>query len=393
MLRRATVLAVLLAAVRSAPAQIAGSASQTSAVNQTIASWYVRSLPLPSASAGVRYDFDAATGTFVRDAAPLGQLFLERADPLGKGRLNVSGSWQYLKLDSFDGVDMGALSDPVPVRLNATTAIRFHHVALDIEQQVFTGTMTYGFTDAIDASVSLPVIYSETRGAIDASIAGIDAAGVPVRGDIAGSGSEDAGNVGDLIVRAKWRFLEREAGSAALGLLVRAPTGDAGKYLGTGFWQVSPSLFVSSRRLPGPGFGRVQFHANAGVDLDAEDVGTSNASWGAGGDWNLVEPVTLGLALLGRDGFSRIAPPGFYDAPRCGPTVAACVLNGPASNRPSAPIFGLEGGRPDYIDLTFGGRALLWRDTLIGYAAVVLPVNDQGIRTEPIPLVGFEAVF
>src|SRR5262245_44849108 len=58
---------------------------------------FARALPLPAPSAGVSYSFDAKTGTFQRDPATYGQVYLERADPLGARRLNLSFFYQYVE--------------------------------------------------------------------------------------------------------------------------------------------------------------------------------------------------------------------------------------------------------------------------------------------------------
>ena len=58
-----------------------------------------------------------------------------------------------------------------------------------------------------------------------------------------------------------------------------------------------------------------------------------------------------------------------------------------------APLFGLTGERPDFYDLSIGGRANLWRDTVIAFANVVVPLNQAGVRMDLIPLVGVEVAF
>src|SRR5437762_2940895 len=85
------------------------------ALPQTIA----RALPLPTASAGVVFNFDFETGSYVRDPAIAGQLFLERADPIGKGRWNLSLAYEYIHFDSFDGEDIRHLQDTaLPILVN-----------------------------------------------------------------------------------------------------------------------------------------------------------------------------------------------------------------------------------------------------------------------------------
>jgi hypothetical protein len=45
-------------------------------------------------------------------------------------------------------------------------------------------------------------------------------------------------------------------------------------------------------------------------------------------------------------------------------------------------------GRPDFYDLSIGG--IVWRDTVIAFANVLVPLNDDGRRD---PAVGLEAAF
>ena len=65
----------------------------------------------------------------------------------------------------------------------------------------------------------------------------------------------------------------------------------------------------------------------------------------------------------------------------------------PGSRLGTAPLFGLTGDRPDYYDMSIGGRASVWRDMVIAFANVVVPLNDAGVRTGVIPLVGVEVAF
>src|SRR5689334_1470474 len=97
---------VALGAVQSASAQSAFQRQLDASLQRledTVASSFGRAVPVPSASAGVQYEFDPATGNFQRDPTTFGQVFLDRADPIGKGRVNLSFSYAYLQLDELDG--------------------------------------------------------------------------------------------------------------------------------------------------------------------------------------------------------------------------------------------------------------------------------------------------
>ncbi|HYR97121.1 MAG TPA: hypothetical protein VEM57_10315, partial [Candidatus Binatus sp.] len=102
-MRRALPLLVLLVVwPGSAPAQrktLSQFQEALQPVERVVADTLGRSVPVPSPSAGVSYSFDPATGNFRREPATFGQVYLERADPLGAGRLNLSFAYQYVELD------------------------------------------------------------------------------------------------------------------------------------------------------------------------------------------------------------------------------------------------------------------------------------------------------
>jgi hypothetical protein len=72
--------------------------------------------------------------------------------------------------------------------------------------------------------------------------------------------------------------------------------------------------------------------------------------------------------------------------------VVTCAID-PAVRVGTQNLFGLSGERPDYYNFSIGGRAALWRDTIFGFVNVAIPLNDGFVRTEPVPLIGFEGTF
>ena len=106
--------------------------------------------------------------------------------------------------------------------------------------------------------------------------------------------------------------------------------------------------------------------------------------WGIGIDVGFGARATASVAVLGRNAFTRIAPSGFFDVPRLDPATGRVIVS---------PLFGFEGSRPDYYNISVGGRVNLWRDTLIGFATAIVPLNDDGARSNVIPLAGIEAAF
>jgi len=208
----------------------------------------------------------------------------------------------------------------------------------------------------------------------------------------AADGDFHAAGVGDLFLRAKYRFLSQPWGHLAGGLVLRMPSGNQDNFQGTGDWELSPYLYATTRRFSLGGPVTLQGIVNGGVDLNISDVDTSEGRFGAGIDLSYAEWATFSIAFLGREPFHAFAPAGSFDMPRYNPRTGCPVAAG-CNGGPVAPVFGLETTRPSYYALSIGGRVSLWRDTVFGFANVLIPLTDQGIHTDPIPLVGFEATF
>jgi hypothetical protein len=374
--------ALLLPTVAAAADALVTRADQ---ITQQIATTFVRSYPLIAASAGVAYRFDPVTGNFQREAAIAGQVFLERSSTIGRGRWNLGVSYQRVPLASIEGQDTDSLSDPIPLALVDDTGQVVGQATLDkldvsAVTHVTTFSFTYGLTDDADVNLTLPLIASNTGVGVNATATNF------LTGETRTSSTqddEDDFGAGDLIVRGRYRFLERDAGSLGGGLVVRFPTGDVDRLRGTGEYEVMPALYASSRTWHAASWAQLSLHLNLGVDIVTGDLGQSEGRWGIGCDWGVTERATLGLAFLGRHPFEPPVEEGFYDLVR--------VLPGPRLG--TAPLFGLTGDRPDYYDMSFGGRASVWRDMVIAFANVVVPLNDAGVRTGVIPLVGVEVAF
>jgi hypothetical protein len=386
--------------------------SPTSAIGDALADTVARSLPVTSASPGITFTFDPSSGAFERDTDLLGQLYLERARPIGKGRWNVAVSYQHVHVDSMQGQDLDALRDvglPIVTRGRQQTnggvigdvLLRFDRYDVDLTVEEVTLAATYGLSDNIDVSLILPILASRLSIDSRSSIYEFD----PNSGDLifVQPLSQDdrlsTTGVGDLFLRGKYRFVKHAWGDLATGLVLRMPAGSKDDFQGTGDWEVSPMLYASTRRIPLAGLVAVQGFLNGGLDLNISDVDNSEGRFGAGIDVAFGQRATLSLAFLGREPFQSFASPGFFDVPRLDPRNNTCVVNPNDPNRvirstcPMAPLFGLETTRASYYSLSIGGRVSLWRDTVFGFANVLTPLTDDGIHTDPIPLVGFEATF
>lgn len=357
-----------------------------SPLGRLLADQMSRAVPVTSGSPGVTFRFDYASGAFERETEVLGQLFVEQAKPIGRGKWNVRMNWSYIDFQSIDGMDLDDLSDthpPMVTRIGGIQGtVRVPKLSVGIVTNQVTTSATVGLTDDLDVDLTIPVLYSDLDFDLD-----LKPTAAPLQQDDQGL---DHFGVGDILLRAKYRLLYGDHGTIAGGLQLRFPSGSRDDFQGAGVWEVSPAFYATSASYPLGGPFRVRGHLNAIVDLNASDIARSQARASLGLDLHIGSRATLGLAFLAREPFAKVGGPGSFDWPRCraNPTTGACA--GPITY---APVFGLSRGRPSFYDLAIGGRVLLWKDTLIGFASVIVPLNDDGFRAEAIPVIGIEAAF
>jgi len=333
-----------------------------------------KSLPVPAASSGITFTFNPQTSAFERETEGLGQLFLERAHPIGKGKLNVSVTYQYVATDTFDGHDLGSLSDRRPIRDEATgLTFVIPRLDLDLVTHEVTTNITYGVTEDLEVNLAVPVLH--TTFDADGQLVQPGRPFPPQRG----STNDTELGVGDLFLRGKYRFLRGRFGELAAGLVFRLPSGNEDDFQGTGFFEVSPRLYASTPAVELAPYVRVQGFLNAGLDIVTEQSDRGEGRYGVGIDVMLASRATLSVAFLAREPFGRLVPPGTMD-----------VLRADGSR---SPVFRLSPGHPSYYDVSVGGRVNLWRDTVFGIFNVVVPANRDGVRASVVPLVGIEVAF
>ncbi|HXJ35666.1 MAG TPA: hypothetical protein VMS22_16660 [Candidatus Eisenbacteria bacterium] len=344
---------------------------------QALARAVGRTLPVPAASSGVRFTFNPETSAFERETEILGQLYLERAQPIGKNVLNVNFTYQWVKFDSFDGKDLNDLRDvgvPIVQPRGAGAGDQFQIPRFDVGlvTNEMTTSATYGITDDLEVNLTIPVLYTTLD--VDPLLHNLTTGQTQT-----GSENGSALGVGDIFLRAKYRLLRGSWGDVAAGLVFRLPSGNENNFQGTGDFELSPMLYASTRSIEvAPGM-RLQGYVNAGLDFVPADSSLSEGRYGIGLDCMLAERVTLSGAFLARNSFGRLVPPGTFDVPR--------------ANGTRTPLFGLNPGQENYYDVSVGGRVDLWHDRVFGLFNVIVPVNRDGVRSNVIPLVGIEATF
>jgi len=301
---------------------------------------------------------------------------------VGRGRPDVSASYQRVQIDTLEGMDIRDLSDtqaPIFPTHPRGPLFTIPHFAMNLGTNQMTVGFTYGVTDDLEINAAVPVLQSN----LDVNVALQGTAATRFAVERFGS-SASATGVGDLLLRGKYRLLERDWLHLASGLVLRVPTGNTGDFQGTGDVELAPMVYASRDPVAVGSLLHFRPYLNAGFDFDASDVNASEARWGTGLDGALGERFTLSVAVLARYPISRLGPPGLFDVPR-GKT-----------GQFTLPLFGLSSQRENFYDFSVGGRVNVWRGrvNLVNlFANALLPLNRDGVRADVIPLAGAEVFF
>lgn len=280
------------------------------------------SLPLPSPASGFTYNFDSATGTFMRSTKSFGPILADRGETIGKGKIAFGYTYQFFSFDHLDGL---SLSDVPAVFTHDNPQLgggRADVVATSntIEATVsqFTGALTYGLTDRVDLSLAVPVVSTRLSLLSNATIHRIgtgnnlDVHYFRDEDVIGGFGSTrqyfsegSAGGMGDLVARVKTMLMREGSRAFAVGLDIRMPTGDEHNLLGSGALGLRPFAAVSSS------IGPFAPHANLAYQWNGKSELAGNVRMGekadlpdqfvyaAGGDIVLADRLSVIFDILG----------------------------------------------------------------------------------------------
>src|SRR5262249_60598360 len=127
---------------------------------------------------------------------------------------------------------------------------------------------------------------------------------------------------------------------------------------------------------------RLEPFFNAAIDINATDVSLSQARYGLGFDIDVIPRLNFVFAFLGRSQFERQTPAGETN-----------FLYLTPSGRQQQPLLGIDLGRKDFADFSFGMRANVWRG-LMFFANGIYALHTQGLRNDTIiPPVGLQGTF
>jgi hypothetical protein len=280
-------------------AHFIGSAQQT--LNQgvgTAIATQLAILPIISPSSGFTYKYDSSAGVFVRSTTSFGPIYTERAETIGRGKFTFGTSYQRFRFSNLDGIDLHKVpavfshipntgQGDTPEGYEADVIRTTNSLNLNMDQTVFYGTV--GITDRLDVSVSIPLTSVRFGASSDASIDRVSGntfnllppvPGVPnplpnphsftngtLQNTYANSGS--ATGIGDITFRVKGNLYRGENFQVAAIVDIRAASGNAREFLGSGATGIKPFVAIS-------GGNRFSPHLNLGYQWNGSSILAGN---------------------------------------------------------------------------------------------------------------------
>ncbi len=411
-------------------------------LNSSVAS-QLSQLPFASPSSGITFTFDPSTGAFTPSAdASFGPILGERAETIGRHRIYAAFSYQYFGFNSIDGVNLKSVpavythqdlplfmsNPPRTCSVNGDNLTGCGFVRdvivtnnrINLSANQYTSYFTFGLLRRVDVSVAIPVVSVRMTVTSDANIipnsnnqptpGGANLHLFPPRTpdcpdpclNRSFTNGNSAFGIGDVIFRVKANVWKGERAGLALGVDVRAPTGDEGNFLGAGAAGVKPFGVFSYR-------ARVSPHVTLGYQWNGDSILAGNLTTGTkaqlpgqflysgGVDIAVSRGLSLAFDLLGQrviDG-SRINATTFTDLGPCIP------------NSQSDPNYCTSAGTPNTFrnitqvkqsyNVDNGSAGIKFNPIrnrkFLVTANVLFRLDDGGLRAKVVPLVGASYTF
>jgi hypothetical protein len=198
--------------------------------------------------------------------------------------------------------------------------------------------------------------------------------------------ANSASGIGDIVFRGKYQVFKGEKLGVAVGGDLRIPTGDELNFLGSGTWGVRPFGTFSYS-------GRFSPHASLGYQVNgntvlAGDISTFTAArlpdvltYSAGADYGISPRLSLSADFLGQT---------LRDATKMG-TTSTTTLRADGS---TVDFAGLKTSTAtvNQASVAVGGKVNPFARLLVT-ANVLIRINDAGLHSKPVPLVGLSYTF
>ncbi|MBI3872995.1 MAG: hypothetical protein HY304_07985 [candidate division Zixibacteria bacterium] len=363
------------------------------------------SFPLSSTAAGITFDF--SSGVPVATTSSAGPIFAERAQTLGKNKLNVGANFSRLNLNKLRGIPTDDLRFTFTHQNVGDTSVfgdspnEFDAIVLephlDLNVSIVALHATYGLTDRLDVGIALPLVNVSLKAKPFARINSFTYAHSQHANHFYGGTSENpvltlsaqsvddvASGVGDVALRAKDNIYRGDGLDLGILAEVRLPTGRAEDLLGAGKSSVKAALIASAA------WGNVSPHLNLGYNWRAGDLYRDRVELIAGYDMKATDKVTLAAEWLGQFEIGREVAALRFPEPTQIQT--ATPDGGEVTTIVVAPT-NIPNRSHDHVMNSSFGIKYAPKANVILVANVMLPVNDGGLRSNFVPTVGVEVNF
>jgi hypothetical protein len=355
--------------------------------------------PIGSPTGGFSFTFDAASGTFQRATNSFGPSFADRALTNGRGKVTVGTNFQYSKYTSFEGTKLKDGDIKFYLKHADVPGDNFFEgdliqAALKLSLSSATTTIfaNYGVTDMFDLAVAVPIVHVSMEANVDATVLRLATGSVPSTVTIhtfpggattkSFASSGQANGIGDLLVRAKYRFASMQNGGLAASVDMRVPSGDADNLLGTGAAAATFTFIGSTAK------GSLGPHFNVAYTATGKsDVANlaNEFNYKVGTEIVSSPRATLAVDLLGRT---------LIDAGRLTRSDVQHNYRN-LNNVPGSVTFQeyvAQSGSLNLLNAAVGGKFNVTRNLLIN-ANVLLALNNAGVTARVTPVFGFDYTF
>ncbi|MFQ5569568.1 MAG: hypothetical protein ACE5G0_07825 [Rhodothermales bacterium] len=374
----------------------------TPALNSLIAG-NVASFPLSSNVAVVEVDF--IDGQPVGTRGSLGPIFAESAETLGPGKLVVGFSATHLTLDQLRGVPLKDmrftflhqdLAEPgLGDNPNESDIVNIFP-DLDVDANIFALYATYGVASNFDVTLAVPFVNITLDGHARATVESFTFGALGQANHHFGDDpthpelvkelayGENASGVGNLAVQMKYRV--PFGSSFGLGVLAdaRVPTGNENDFLGTGHFSLR-GLLISSWQ-----FGDFTPHLNVGYDYRDAPFDSDELEISLGFDQKLADGLTFAAEILGEFDLDET------EAIDLLPGTITLVDQVPNTTARTTRVIHRSNIPDRNRDHTLNAALGLWIAPTQNFqvlANLIVPLQDDGLRSSVVPTVGLSLSF
>jgi hypothetical protein len=382
------------------------------AINSAIGTQLTQ-LPIPSASVGL-VNLKQEGNPIGVPYNNMGPILGDRPDTVGRHHLFLGFSYQHFNFNAIDGIDLksfavGFQANTTINSLNSSApdqAIVYgtENTSVNFNFDQYVAVATYGLTHTTDVSVAVPfnhvnlssvTIMPQTY-VYDTTIQTWYNNTPPNASTVTYPSSGSSSGVGDTVLSVK-QMLGKENLKAvtAVGASVRLPSGDALNYLGSGTYGVNVNGLFEYRSKVSPRF-KIGYQWNGASQLVNLSAPPSQHlpggfQYDAGADYSIFPGLSIAGDVLGSQ---------FVNSQSLQEKTINLAQNAqtppPTSIVPSASAaaFPILASQPNtYTTANFSaGIKWLLKGHLLFYANVLVPLNNVGLRSDPVPLGGISYI-